>query len=219
MTTSFRRFVQLSSGLALLLATRPAAAACPVVDDYDSKGHRFLQVVGTAGKQTAIVTLGASTTVLSLDCNGDGDFTDAGLGDLNAAAEGSVDGLELQLGGADTITVNLSGDFSQVAKALRFTLGPGTNVVNVGSSGPLTFSDEVRLQVDILGGAGVDKPSLDFSNIILNDSAIIVRADLGGGNDVASLSAPLQNSGTAAFSVDLALGLGANSFVYNDGLS
>src|SRR5262249_22595348 len=126
-------------GLTVLLAASAAplqAATCQASIEYDSGSHRGLRVTGTTGKQNVLINLSATTTVLSLDCNGDSDTDDAG--EIDAVDQGQVDWLELQLGGADTITVNLAGNLTGGAsQLLRVVLGPGTNVLHVASTAAL----------------------------------------------------------------------------------
>src|SRR5262249_59989860 len=93
---------------------------------------------------------------------GDGDFSDPG--ELDAEDQGGVDGLDLQLGGADTLTVNLAGSLlAGQSKSLKVLLGPGTNLLNVGSTAAFTLNADARFLIDIVGGPGTDKVTLDFS--------------------------------------------------------
>src|SRR5262249_42018479 len=106
---------------------------------------------------------------------------------------------------------NLTGGAS---KLLRVVLGPGTNVLNVGSTGAFNVGAGSRLLVDVVGGPGVDKPTVDLSSLQV-DGGISLRADLAAGNDVMGIKAPLVNVG-GVVSVDVALGPGANALAYTD---
>src|SRR5262249_13666383 len=140
----------------LLAAARLQAGGCGVDSYGDLQTNYILKLVGSAARQTVRVDLAAGTTLLSLDCNGDGDYSDPG--ELDAEDEGRVDGLDLQLGGADALTVNLAGSLlAGQSKSLKVLLGPGTNLLNVGSTAAFTLNADARFLIDIVGGPGTDK--------------------------------------------------------------
>jgi hypothetical protein len=204
----------LAAGL-VFAVTRLEAATCGAFVYNDQQNNNlYLRVTGTAGKQTVVIDITATTTTLSLDCNGDGDFVDAG--EINAVDQGTVQGLDLQVGGSDVISVNLTGSLTSLdPKIVKVLLGGGTNVLNMGS-GPVSLGLNARYLVDIVGGVGIDKPTLDFSSMTGDSGALQIRADLGAGNDTMVVKAPGLGGG-GFLSVDAALGLGTNSFTYTDG--
>jgi hypothetical protein len=205
---------RLGLAAALVFAVTPLeAATCSSIMYSDREGATFLRVTGTAAKQTVVIDIAATTTILSLDCNGDGDFLDAG--EINAVDQGLVQGLDLQLGGADVISVNLAGNLtSSDSKIVKVLFGGGTNVLNMGSGNFQLFNNS-RYLIDIVGGNGLDKPTLDFSSLNANSGALQVQADLGAGNDIMVVKAPPLGSG-GFVSVDAALGLGTNAFTYTN---
>jgi hypothetical protein len=207
-----KRFV-LAAGL-VLAVTRLEAASCVQDSVRDPNGNDYIRLLGTPGKQTAVVNIAAASTLVSLDCNGDGDFADPG--EINGVDLGPVRGVDLQLGGSDTITVNLASNLTAAdSRTIKVLLGPGTNVLNLGSTGAYALDPNAFYTVEINGGAGIDKATLDFSQV--NDAgSISVRADLGAGSDGMVVKAPLVNF-QAFFAVDVALGLGNNSFTFTDG--
>src|SRR5262249_12716454 len=148
---------------------------------------------------------------------GDGDFSDPG--ELDAEDQGGVDGLDLQLGGADTLTVNLAGSLlAGQSKSLKVLLGPGTNLLNVGSTAAFTLNADARFLIDIVGGPGTDKVTLDFSQWTVAGGSLSVRGDLGPRSDVAVIRAPaVQPPG--GFNGHLALGPGSNVLSYSDGVT
>jgi len=204
--------VALAAGVVLAVSRLEAATCYSFVGG--SQTSRSLYVIGNSGKQNVVVDLAAATTVLHLDCNGDGDFTDAG--DVDGVDQGKMDGLELQLAGADVIRVNLAGSLTAAdSKTIKVRLGPGNNVFDVIGTGAFDVGANARVQVDVAGGPGVDKPTLDFSQLNVL-GAILLRAELAGGSDVMVVKSPSLASG-GLFSVDAILGPGANSFTYADG--
>src|SRR5262249_18045371 len=97
--------------------------SCPVtIADLHLNGTIQLRIIGHPLKQRVIMTDTGTDLVLSLDCNGNGNFTDAG--DRNADHLGAIETVELGLrGGDDQVSYTLAADFSNVAKSLLVHLG------------------------------------------------------------------------------------------------
>jgi hypothetical protein len=178
-----------------------ATAACTVTTgDFDGNGSLDLRVVTDGANQTLRIVDDPrlhSTTVF-LDCNGDGDFIDAG--DRNGEVFGEFELFDLRLsGGDDTVIIEvpetLPPDVTAYDKQNRnfaVQLGAGNNVFRFLH--PWTDSPPVvppftarssRLTIDVQAGAGADDVRFQFGGA--HSSLIVLRTDLGGGNDTVTL--------------------------------
>jgi len=201
-----------TSILLLVVAAANALAAppspCVPYDPLATNGQRF---AGTAGKQTLVINYFADYETFSVDCNGDGDFTDIASGDrLDGGFSGEAD---IRLGGNDTIVVNVNAAWTDQHRKLSILLGPGTNNVTFNfTSQTLTSSS---LLVDLVGGAGTDNVSV-INPPLLSSSGFSLRADLGPGNDSLAVKLP-RVIGEAQFDLDVNLGAGNNSLILDQG--
>src|SRR6185369_15015720 len=89
-----------------------AALVCSMEAAEDTSSFRIL---GDVRKQKLTIQVkppaaagGAVKADVSLDCNGDGDTTDA---EDEIRADVNVDAFDIRLGGSDTITITYSGNF------------------------------------------------------------------------------------------------------------
>ena len=194
------------------LLAEPALAASPcIVDGGFGDPNEPLIVTGTTGKQILELYLGSGGLGLFLDCNGDGDFTDAGDATLSLISDPAV----IQLKGLDTITINQVADLIASKYLLHIELAGGANTVKLNGGG-FSIVDS-RIVVEVQGSPGADTLNLDFGGGTVNRSALSLKADLGAGNDVLRiLHSPIPVSG-GSFVVEALLGSGANTFVYDDG--
>ncbi len=198
---------------ALLAAALPAFAVVPCSGDIDFQRLTFS---GTYGKQTLILTVDGSGIVSAqLDCNGDGDFVDTAAGDIAGTSYGNEDQIYFALKGNDTITINQTGPWTAQKKDFQFLLGVGTNSVAYESNGN-GISANSRIVFEVAGGAGLDTVDLSFAGNSVDQSSILVRADLGVGNDVVSLALP-ATSASGRFNADVSLGSGTNAFIMTQG--
>jgi hypothetical protein len=212
--TLIKAVAALAAFCALALAPRQAQADCGVsVGDFDGNGVQDLKVVGPGGtKQRVVIDVGDASTTVSLDCNGDGDFVDASLGDLNAQVfAGSFYSYNVQLGGGDIITINIPS-MTSVAKALQVTLGPGTNTVTINGAGA-TLSANSRMTIDVAGYTQIDTLNVTLPG--LDNSALAFRTDLSLGNDIANFTLGGDITNGSVMDVDVLLNLGANVFTFS----
>lgn len=181
-----------------------------------------LRITGSAGKENVLITEGANTTILSIDANGDGDFTDPG--DKNAMDLGvSIHTFAIDLkGGNDGFTYdapNLKG----VQKSVNINLGSGNNSLRINA--PNIVNDGARSDVrfDILGGSGNDFFDIEFANVV-NSRLAVTGHFLGGADgqlDAAGkkIIGPSKlaftgnkNIDDSTVHIDLDLGTGSNAF-------
>jgi hypothetical protein len=198
---------------ALLAAALPALAVPLCSADIDFQRLTFS---GTPGKQTLILTVDVSGVVSAqLDCNGDGDFVDTAAGDIDGDSYGNVDQIYFALKGNDTITINQTGPWAGQKKDFQFLLGVGTNSVSYDSNGN-GISANSRIAFEVAGGTGADTVDLAFAGNPVDQSSILIRADLGAGNDVMSLALPTTAT-TGRLNADVSLGAGINAFTMTQG--
>jgi hypothetical protein len=190
-----------------LIAARPAAAACGVTPaDRDGNGTLDLEIKGTLGPNTLVLEDDGTNVAVSLDCNNDGDFADATLGEVNGTAFAGVETLVVALGGVDAITYVQTGAWSGVVRSVLLALGSGGNTVLF--EGSAAISGRSSFVVDLVGGANRDVVTVDFAAAPTTDSLLGFYGDLAGGQDVLTVRLP-PASGSVA-DVDLLLGSGNN---------
>jgi hypothetical protein len=212
MTKSMRLWpVAVAVCAAALSSPASALAACAADEIPGGPGSTGINLVitGTPGKQTLILNVSATSTTVSLDCNGNNQFTDAG--DLNGSVFANDHRVfDIQLGGYDVITFNIAGDLNNSGKNAQIVLGPGINTVNVTSTAALIQGNS-RVLVDVVGGAGPDTITGSIGSTI-DASTFQVRADLGLGNDAVNVAFPGAFVNGSVISVDGQLGAGVNAF-------
>jgi hypothetical protein len=198
---------------ALLAAALPGFAVPPCSADVDFQRLTFS---GTPGKQILILTVDVSGVVSAqLDCNADGDFLDTALGDIDGDSYGNEDQIYFALRGNDTITINQTGPWTGEKKDFQFLLAVGTNNLTYESNGN-AISANSRIVFDVTGGSGIDTVDLSFAGNLVDQSSILVRANLGVGNDVMSLELPATST-TGRINAEVNLGLGTNAFSMTQG--
>jgi hypothetical protein len=206
----------------VLCAAPPVQAAlvCSMASGEDDGSFRIL---GDVRKQQLLIAMkppaavgGVALADVFLDCNGDGLTT--GAEDLRRTNV-NADAFDIRLGGSDTIAITYrAGTYDGGANALgssrRFTVtsGPGTNVLTLATDGVVSLSN-ARLTLDVLGGAAADKVDVQLGEAVTGGAgpaAVIVRADLGAGNDTMTLVLPEMSA--TSFESRVQLGLGSNTF-------
>lgn len=179
--------------------------------DLDGDGAADdIRIVGDAGNNAATITdNGTGLLSISIDANRDGDTTDPG--ELTNAAfnfNGNSGAFVISLGaGNDAVTYNQTGNLTGAARMISINLGGGNNTATVtaGSNDVLGAS---RFDLVVTGGAGNDK--LNVTRDEVRASLVSVRADLGLGNDTATVAFDRIDD-KAAMDLDVSLGDGVNS--------
>ncbi len=193
--------------LAVVAPAQAAAATCRI----ETEASGALGIFGTPGRQHLAITVAPTSTLLSLDCNGDGDYLDTASGDVDGQELGPVTALDIELGGNDQITISFTTPTGEL-HTLRTTvaLGAGSNSFEVLTNPAGVALSDSRIAFDIRGGAGADRVTIDLSHATTDGGSLDVKADLGAGNDTMSLALPTA-PGTP-ITVDAQLGSGANTF-------
>jgi hypothetical protein len=209
MTKPVFTMVAAAAAAVLLVGARPVAAACSIVQgDFDANGTLDMRIRGDAGPQFLKVIDDGAQTDVRLSCNGDEDFTDPT--DIFILTEEPVETFDVALGGKDNIRFTLFAPSAEVRtrRDLTLTLGPGGNLV--GIDGALALN-QGSLMVDLQGGAGPDRVTIGPA---FSRAALIVRGDLGAGDDSFEfgLTEATTSGATALIGVDL--GLGNNQVIY-----
>lgn len=200
----------------LFLSTPSVRALCTVATtDIDGDGNTDLRITGDVQTQSLSVYTLAAGTCITLDCNNDGDFSDAG--DVLCTLDPNVTTVTLDLKGKDGIGLYTSGTLTGRRLQHTLLLGPGGNSVVIGQPGsPLTAQGHSSLVYDIVGGTGADAVTLDFANPgnSIANTAFHFRGDLGAGNDTLIVGSPLSNA-SSTWEVDIGLGTGTNAVTIN----
>src|SRR5262249_40006999 len=159
-------------------------AACSVAQaDFDANGRPDVRIKGDAAKQVILIEDSQTSYRVRVDCNGDGDFTDAGDIDTGTLAF-EIETFDIQGGGKDVITYRSLSTFSGASKNILVTLGPATalsfNNLTVETTQPVLANSSIV--VDVLGSAGPDSVGF-ITDQAVTDSSIVLRGDLGTGDD------------------------------------
>jgi len=212
-----RPFAPLGPALVLSLlvglSARAEAAGCEVRRTEKAYGEARLTIVGTPTRQVLNVVTNNSGAVISLDCNGNGSFLDPG--DVNGVQENLILGIDVQLGGSDSITYAL-GSATGSTRTLQIALGGGTNRVELTLNDGLN-SAGAGLLVDVSGGPGADTVVGTVGRV--TGAGLQVRADLGAGNDAFDLAFGAAITGGAVVAVQAVLGPGSNTARVTKGLA
>jgi hypothetical protein len=192
--------IGLALGVVIGTATVAVAACSVTTGDFDGNGSQDLRVIGDAANQTLriIDAPRLGTTTLSLDCDGDGLFTNAAAGDRNGVVMGEFELFDLRLGsGDDAVTIDVpptvAPDVTAYNKQNRnfaVQLGLGSNSFRFDHPAsvlhPPPTAVDSRLTIDVQGGGGADDVFYRF--IGARASLIVLRADLGAGPDRVTLT-------------------------------
>jgi hypothetical protein len=212
MNRIFGRRLTFALFAALLLSAlpRPAAAAvCGLVVDTDpANGLPRMTFNGPAARQNLVLQAEATQTTVSLDCNGNGTFTDAG--ELNAVVYAqAINTYNVALGGTDNVTFNIPSSWNGVSKNLHVFLLGGPNNVSITTAGSPTITNS-KLLVNVYGYLTSD--TVNLTTPAMDNSKIVLRGDLSFGNDTVNvtLGGPVTNG--SSIDVDTTLDLGGNTF-------
>ncbi|MBI3932816.1 MAG: hypothetical protein HY317_05315 [Acidobacteria bacterium] len=208
MTRNGRRGLLLAAGAiaAVLGGPRSSAAACGVTSaDLDGNGSPDLKILGTTAAQTLTLIDNGTDVVVSLNCNTDSDFTDAG--ELDSVPFAGVETLIVSLGGRDTITYTQAANLTGVHRGFILTLGPYGNTLTFTNPG-FAIESNSTFVLDVTGASHADTLTFDYAAGTVDSSVLVLRGDLSAGPDVVSIKTPSATN--AHVELDLGLGLGLN---------
>ncbi len=187
--------------------------------DLDADGNADdVRIIGGSEHTGVVITdegVGTGTLKLSVDKNGDGDFTDAGELQnfvIAVADDGAI--IDLQLGsGNDKVTYSLDDNLQASRRRLSIDLGSGNDQF-IFNSGERAINQGAVMVVDLLMGSGNDQIGVYIDDLI--DSEFIFDANTGTGNDYVVLDT-IGNGFTlfdddARLDFTLDLGTGSNTF-------
>ena len=157
--------------------------------DLNGNAMPDLQIIGNGKKQVVKIVddPAANKTLLSIDGNGDGDYTDKGeIKDELLATGFDVYDIRLK-GGIDTFEYSSTSDYVGTTRDLRIKLGDGQDIgtfkLNSGIGVATTFLANVEL------GGGDDRFT---GNFVINTFGVDGVAELnvhgGSGNDLMTLT-------------------------------
>jgi hypothetical protein len=194
-----------AAAFTVLLAGAPLThAACSMSQgDFDGNGTMDLRVRGDAARQVLELSDRGASVSVRLSCNGDADFEDAT--DIDQTIPGAFETFDVQLGGRDDIVIVFTKDAvdATVIKNLLLTLGPGGNTAELDLLSRLFHSS---VTAEVQGGAGADVLRIFPA---FSGAAVIVRGDLGAGDDMLDVLDPEISTG-GAFLLNVDLGPGRN---------
>jgi hypothetical protein len=167
-----------------------------------------MRILGNAGKQILVLVAEATQTTVSLDCNGNGTFTDPE--DINARVfPGAIQTYDIQLLGTDDITVNIPTNWSGVSKDFQIVLLGAPNSVTVTTAPGVALQNNSSFLMNISGYIGNDKVNVTAPTV--DNSSFIVRSELSAGDDqeIVTLGNVLNHG---VVDIDAVLDIGTNAF-------
>jgi hypothetical protein len=201
-------------GAALVALAGPswAAGVCTVTPgDLNADGTPDLRIEGGTGPKILLIELSQTQTIVSLDCEGNNNFT--GPSDVNHVDfGGGIQSLDTKLFGDSTITLNIIGPIT--GRAIGFLLRggaagatvnvcqpPSTGAPNPCATGSLANSS---LLVEVRSGQGPDRFYFNLPPGGVNHSTVLMRAESGDGNDwlTATTPGPVTNGSVVEFKLD-----------------
>jgi len=205
-----RKLCFCASWLLLLALPHGAQAACSVTQgDFDGNGRPDVRINGDTGKQVIIIDDSQTSYQVLVDCNGDGDYTDPGDIDTGNLTF-DIETFDVQGKGKDIVIYETMGTYTGASKNLLVTFGPATaaqpNVVQLANF--YAVQGNSSIVVDVFGSSGPDFVYL-FGAQPVDNSSIILRGDLGAGDDTVYLS-PTAMTGSV-LTTDFELGPGSNT--------
>jgi hypothetical protein len=183
--------------------------------DFDGNGAEDLRIVGTPARQNLDLALVEPFVRLSLDCNGDGDYTDPA--DLRAEYPAAIETLDIQLKGRDNVVVQQGATTAGRRYSFLLSLTGGASSFAFAAPPVATTISGTSWVFDVAGSGGDDHLRFDLGGGTIGASHFQIRGDLGGGNDRLELRLPvilLQS----VLDVDVALGAGTNTLTIEGGL-
>jgi len=193
------------------LNSRIVPAVVLTTADLDGDGATDdIRIVGDGqSSKISFVDNGSSQVHVQIDANGDGDYTDTKLGDLDTNFNFTGDSfvLDVQLkGGNDQLAYVSTVGMNNSARSVTADMGGGNDTFFWIQNNPI--GGVSRISLDIFGGGGKDAVTVDFGNV--DHSVISVRTDLGNGNDTYDLTFGEVDS-EASIDVHTDLGAGTNT--------
>jgi hypothetical protein len=153
---------------------------------------------------------GDVATVVSIDTNGDGNFT--GPEDINEVLTG-IDHFVINLkGGDDTLGFHIDV-YQSAHKTLVADLGNGNNTFQFGF-GLSQFLSNSSLLVDVRSGNGNDQANIGL-NDIKNGSLLDMNLDLGAGDDTLRTNMFGDVANGSLLNIDANLGAGRDTYLGN----
>ena len=200
--------------LVVLAAPRPGLAGCSVVEgDHDNSGTTDVRLLGDTARQSAVIEIhGDGSYLVSLDCNHDGDYADAG--DAVKSGPGPIESFYVELGGNDDVAVVQTGNIDGVSKDIVVIETTGVNAITYDTQG-FGILNNSNLGIEIIGGSRFEKVTLDFSGSTISNSVVNVRGDLGSDGDRVDVLSALATTGSDV-DIDLDMGPGANRVTFDD---
>lgn len=182
--------------------------------DLDGDGATDdIRIVGDGQNSKITITdNGANQVQIQIDANGDGDYNDAGKGDLSNTFNFSADSmvLEAQLkGGKDSFDYIVANNTSASARTVVVDLGSGNDSFNWNTSANDVLNLS-RISIDVTAGSGADTINVSFDEV--RKSQISVKVDAGAGNDKYDVKFDRIDDGA---SVDMHTELGAGLNIHN----
>jgi hypothetical protein len=206
----------LASSLVLAAAPLVAGPCAAVVEESEIAGVSRLRVTGPPTKQILTLTAAWDTSAhVELDCNADGDTSDAV--DLDLTFVEPFVTYDVALGGNDTIRFVISpGSYVTLLPVnLQIALGPGTNNVTVTPGGDVQVLQS-GLLIEVFGASGPD--TLTVTTPTVGQARFSLLADLGAGNDVVTVNQGGTGSDgsvtSSDFRIAVNLGTGNNTFSF-----
>lgn len=193
------------------LRAMPAVMVSQLDLDNDGGADDIMIVGDNAKNVVSIKDDGVSKLTVSVDANGDGDFTDPGeLDNVTYNYTGRLAIAARMGGGKDGFGYELAGPLTSRVRDLDINMGKGADTVNV-VAGDLQSSifGGAQLDVDVATGKGNDTVNVTTGKA--DGSLVGLRIDLGAGNDKGSVKFDQIDNG-ASVDVDADLGHGDNTF-------
>jgi hypothetical protein len=198
----------------MTLAPATARAGCGVIEgDRDGNGTVDLRVLGSTGRQTAVIDMLQDGYLVSIDCNGNGLFSDAV--DVTVSGSATIETYSLELGGSDVVTVRLGETLTGARKNVVAVMAAFSNQLKLITQG-FDLQGGTSLMIDIVGGGGSENVTLDFSGSTIDSSWVMVRGDHYAGNDTAKWIGAAHTINSVV-DVDFFAGVGRNVMSYSDG--
>jgi len=171
------------------LNSRIVPAVVLTTADLDGDGAADdIRIVGDGqSSKISFVDNGSSQVAVKIDANGDGDYNDTKLGDLDTTFNFTGDSfvLDVQLkGGKDQLIYLGNAGMNNSARSITADMGGGKDSFFWIQNNAITGVS--RINIDVVGGFGNDEVSVDFGNV--DHSVVSVEVALGAGADTYDLT-------------------------------
>jgi hypothetical protein len=204
------RFARTQLGIECLQArVMPAVVVTQLDLDGDGASDDIRIVGDNAINKVSIQDNAAGVLTVSIDANGDGDFTDVGeKNGVNYLYSGNSVVFDVNLAANnDSFAYTLTNNVSAGMRTFAVDLGLGNDTFNFDATGK-NFLAGSRLNLDVVGQAGIDTANINVGQVFASQAS--VQLDLGLGNDTSTVTfGRLDNK--AVLDLDASLGVGTNS--------